>query len=416
MSNNLFPRKRDPRLRKKFLRHGGSSLQLSGAAALAGSESSVISASFIDNTMVIRDPITGGNAFEGAPFSKLTFTRATAAWYFNSLGLLTQASSGTPRIDYGLASNTIKGLLIEESRTNVVLHCDDQSNAAWVKTNMTAAKDQTGIDGVANSASSLTATSGNATSLQSITLGSSARYQSAYVKRITGSGTVEMTMDNGSTWTAITVTSSWTRVEIPTQTLANPIVGFRIVTSGDAIAVCGVQNEDGAFATSVILTTTAAVTRNADDVSISATLFNLTQAAGTLYVRGSVFAVTSGNQHGLAVKDGTTNELHRVRLSSSGALSSMSTIDGGVTQSSVTIGGIVVNTTYKMAGVYALNDFHHYRDGVAGTPDTSGTLPTTDRLNVGNLGNANHLNGWLREFMFAGRRLTNGELQVLTTP
>ena len=69
-----------------------------------------------------------------------------------------------------VARRTDRGLLIEETRTNVVLHNRDLTNAAWVKTNMTAVKDQTGVDGVANSASKITATAANATVLQTITL------------------------------------------------------------------------------------------------------------------------------------------------------------------------------------------------------------------------------------------------------
>jgi hypothetical protein len=57
-------------------------------------------------------------------------------------------------------------------------------------------------------------------------------------------------------------------VTIPVQTLANPTVGFRIVTSGDAIAVDFVQNETGTGASSEIATTTAAVTRAADEATL----------------------------------------------------------------------------------------------------------------------------------------------------
>jgi len=181
--------------------------------------------------------------------------------------LITGTAYYGPRMDYNPATLAKRGLLREMSRTNVVLYNRDLTNAAWTKTNVTAAKDQTGIDGVTNSASKITATAGNGTCLQAITLASSARYQSCWVKRVTGSGTIEMTMDNGSTWTAITVTGSWTRVAIPTQTLANPTVGFRIVTDTDAIAIDMVQNEDGTSWTSEIPTTSASVTRAADDLT-----------------------------------------------------------------------------------------------------------------------------------------------------
>ena len=207
--------------------------------------------------------------------------RASAATYVNSAVALSNFSSGNLRVGD-------LGALIEPNRTNVVLYNRDLTNAAWTKSNVTAAKDQTGIDGVASSASKITATAGNGTCLQAITLASSARYQTAYVKRLTGSGTVEMTMDNGSTWTAITVTAGWTRVSIPTQTLANPTVGFRIVTSGDAIAVDYVQNENGIYATSPLATTSASTNRNADVV----TLANFTAMPSTAF---SVVAIGTTN-------------------------------------------------------------------------------------------------------------------------
>lgn len=195
----------------------------------------------------------------------LSISRASTAYAKNAAGALTQFGNDTLRI-------TDLGLLVEDSRTNVVLWNRDLTNVVWTPTNITAAKDQTGPDGVSNSASSLLATAGNGTILQSITLASSARAQSAYIKRITGTGTINMTMDNGSTWTAVTVTANWNQVSIPTQTLANPVVGFQIVTSGDAIAVDFVQNENGIFATSPIPTTTVAVARAGDTVQPISTL------------------------------------------------------------------------------------------------------------------------------------------------
>ena len=38
------------------------------------------------------------------------------------------------------------------------------------------------------------------------------------------------------------MTSAWTRVVIPAATVTNPIIGFRIVTNGDAIDVDYVQH------------------------------------------------------------------------------------------------------------------------------------------------------------------------------
>lgn len=215
-----------------------------------------------DNTLSVTANGTDGVLFRNIQVERVTYETTPRAY-----NPTTSVVYHGPRFDYNPNTLTALGLLLEGTRTNAVLWNRDLTNVAWTATNVTPLKDQTGIDGVANSASKITATAANGTILQAITLASSARFQTAYVKRITGSGVIEMTMDNGTTWTPITVTADWTRVSIPTQTLANPTVGFRIVTSGDAIAVDFVANENGTFASSYIWTTTAAVTRASDSIA-----------------------------------------------------------------------------------------------------------------------------------------------------
>lgn len=211
----------------------------------------------------------------------LSLSKTSPKWVADRNGLYLPSAPGV--VPVGWVGGAEALVLEAAAATNIVLHNRDLTNAAWTKTNATAAKTQTGIDGVASSASLLTATAGNGTCLQSVTLASSVRRQSAFVKRVTGSGTVQMTTDNGATWTAITVTSAWTRVTIPEQTLANPVVGFRLVTNGDAIAVDMVQNETGNVETSPIPTTTVAVTRAAD---VCYAPFLPVPQEMTLYVRG----------------------------------------------------------------------------------------------------------------------------------
>ncbi len=143
---------------------------------------------------------------------------------------------------------------------NVALYCRDFTNAAWAKTNVTAVKDQVGVDGILAAASSLTATSNNGTVLQAVTLASSVRATHASVRRLTGTGAVSMTTDGGATWTALTLTGPYARVAIPAQTLANPSFGFKLATSGDAIAVDLFVNETGTVAHVPAATTSSAVT------------------------------------------------------------------------------------------------------------------------------------------------------------
>lgn len=174
---------------------------------------------------------------------------------------------------------TLKGYLSEGQRTNLALYSNNFSNAAWVKSNLT------------QSSGTLTATAANGTLLQTVTSTSQAHTFSIQIKRKTGTGDIAITLDNGVTWTTKTITASWAKFEV-TQTLANPVFGIRIATSGDEIDVRYGQLESASFSSSVILTTSASVTRNADSLKYLMLLPN----AGTIYaeVSTSISNVNSG--------------------------------------------------------------------------------------------------------------------------
>jgi hypothetical protein len=229
------------------------------------------------------------NAYRAAPGTAATFLRATSATCWSSAGLLLTVATGVARSNYTeLTGATYLGLLSEGSATNEVLWNRDLTNVAWTKVTTTAAKDQTGIDGSANAASSLTASAGNGTTLQVITEASTTRTFSVYIKRITGTGEIDVTENGGTAWTNVTGlinSSTYSRVTLTSAAL-NPSVGFRIVTNGDKIAVDYVQNETGSGATSPIATTTVAVARNPDVLTYPAT-GNLIATVGSAYLKFS---------------------------------------------------------------------------------------------------------------------------------
>ncbi|HBD11993.1 MAG TPA: hypothetical protein DCZ13_07580 [Porticoccaceae bacterium] len=168
----------------------------------------------------------------------------------------------------GTALSPVPQVLTQPSRTNNVWPSRDFTHANWVATNITKALDAVGIDGLVNGASSLTATAANATVFNTVTLASAGYTTSFYVRRKTGTGTIELTENGGTSYTDITSltnSSTYTRVDI-TTTQANPSIGFRIVTSGDAIEVDAAQLETGTEATNPIKTTTAAATRDNDQI------------------------------------------------------------------------------------------------------------------------------------------------------
>jgi hypothetical protein len=119
----------------------------------------------------------------------------------------------------------------------------DLTNAVWVSGGggVTTAKTQTGVDGTANAATLLTASAANGTLLQTTTATVNTRVFEAWVKRITGTGPLDATLDGGTTWQSITSQvpndGLYHLVVISQAAVTNPVYGFRIQTSGDQIAV-----------------------------------------------------------------------------------------------------------------------------------------------------------------------------------
>lgn len=231
----------------------------------------------------------------GRELVPLTFARASTGWCTKADYSLVEVSSGQPRVMSGTGGTTPLGLLVEDSATNLVVHSRDLSQAAWTKSSMTCARTATGVDGVANSASTCTASGSGATVTQATTVAAATRNSSMYLRRSVGSGVVEVTRD-GSTWHEVqgalspTTARRVVSVESPgcaygnciivpgmTGGGANPTIGIRLGTSGDAVVVDLVQDEPGAYPTSPITSGATPGVRAAETASVpvSATLLAL---------------------------------------------------------------------------------------------------------------------------------------------
>ena len=248
-----------------------------------------------------------------------THTRATVAWRRNNTGVWESVASGVLRYHHSTTGAPL-GILIEETRTSRALWNRDLTDVAWTKSNVTAAMNATGITGGAATASTLTATAANGTCIQPITASSTAYVFHPWVRRKTGTGTVEITINDGAAWTNITSlinSSTYTQV-IVTATLVDPKVGFRFGTSGDAIEVDFAGLTSGTFATSPIETTTASVVRNADViVGIGGTTYpaNWSARFDGVIPPFNVGRTLLGNMTGTAyqfyVPNGNSRALHR---------------------------------------------------------------------------------------------------------
>jgi hypothetical protein len=341
-----------------------------------------------------------------------------------------QTVSGTwTAFGTGALRRTDKGLLIEQAATNNLLWSRDWTNAAWTKTNANAALDAIGIDGVAASATTLTATAGNATALQSITLGSASYTGSVAIKCVTCTGNVQITIDNGTTWTtanatscqnqnfaaAVLSTTTFVRCRFQ-QTLANPVVGVRIVNSGDSVVVDGAQLEaaisgTGAAATisSPIYTTTVAATRNADDLVPTGALLNcIGNAVGSLYARTGPITALGTNT---VVNGSATN---RFLIYYQSTTNNTRTNHGGTILIATLGSGSVTTTDTKSvlthtSGVRALV-------GNGGTVVTDATtVAVSATAFIGRTSaSASYLNGYLKELACWPSILTNAQALALS--
>ncbi len=351
-------------------------------------------------------------------------TRATTATYFDASGVLQTAASGAMRIDHDPATGVRLGMLREPARTNRALWCRDLTNAAWTATTATVAKDVVGIDGTAASASSILATAGNATVLQAVTHTSTLRTLSAYVKRLVGTGAVEITLDNGSSWTAITSSISagaWARVTL-SQTLANPTFGFRLVTDTDKIAVDYVQVEDGHCQTSPILTTTVAVARNVDAFLLSGQAFaNIWNATGgTILVEFSMPVAPPASKFPaiLSANDATANERVSMSITETTGALNFALTDGGVVLATCAIASTAAydSSVMRLVGAYKVNDIRSAaQTGTLATRDTSATLPTVTQLQLADQAgqSAPVTPMHFRRVAYWPRRLTDQQLRTL---
>lgn len=195
-------------------------------------------------------------------------------------GLLTEAQG--PAISRAI----LKHLHIEPyATTNRITAPRNATDAAWTKTNVTAARDVVGMDNRTNAASRLTGTAGNGTCVQALAaLGAPADCRFAvYLKRISGSGTIEIEIQAG-TWVAAPTLSSteWTRVATGVSGVTARTVGVRIVTNGDVVAMDFGLEETRSTGNSSPIDTAVAATRNAAVMVFSGAAL-IDKAKGVIY-------------------------------------------------------------------------------------------------------------------------------------
>lgn len=303
------------------------------------------------------------NFASGALDSRVTFARASTAWYFDNTGALQSASSATPRFDYDPATLAAKGMFVETAATNLFL----------------------------NSAVGVT----QAISVSAV----------AYTLSFYGTGTVTLT--GVSTAGPLVGTAATTRVSLT----FTPTAGSLTCTVSGSCT--NVQLETGSFASSPIVTVGTSVTRAAETATISSLGSWYNAAAGTMIAEYSLLGVkATGVQVGLLFDDGTNGNRFAIFAVNTAALTAYNVDASSASQAGGTLGSNAAGTIYRTGLAWAANNIIAARNGTLSALDTSSTLPVVTQVRLGHRA-ADQLCGYLRRVRYWPLRLPDASFQVL---
>ena len=382
--------------------------------------------------------------------SRITFTRALAtATRVNASGLIEAIAADTARFDYDPVTLACKGLLIEEARTNILFPSNDFSGWSVLNTSISTVS-ATAPDGSStvtkvipnNGATIGVGASGTIVSKTSVVTNTTAYALTLYAKAdefnqlglFFSDGVAGIAASfNLSNGTVVSGTGAsiapagngWYRCAIQRTTAGTGSVnGYRIsaldstATTGDGtsgVLIFGIQHEAGAFATSYIPTTTAAVTRNADVATMTGTNFSdwYNATEGSFYVKGNRLEITSFAPF-VAVNDETTaNEMYVANQGSTARAFTRKT--AGVSGDMTATGAWTVNTVGSALFGYKANDLALSFSGNTVATDATADIPTVNRLHVGTRAAGNYpLNGHVQKILYWPYRLSSSQVQAFS--
>jgi len=187
------------------------------------------------------------------PSDHIPTTTAAVSQYYSTTNANTVSSNVVTETAGTALTNTI-GWATWPSTTNVIGSAvyRDFTHADW---NVTDCSITAGtvvlIDGTSvDDKNTLTASGANGTMiLDPYTSASGVHAGGVFIKRKTGTGAIEVTVDGGSTWVAVTTQvagdAGWHLCETTLPTVTDPEFGVRLVTSGDAVYLDWAQMDDG---------------------------------------------------------------------------------------------------------------------------------------------------------------------------
>ena len=398
---------------------------------------------------------------------RITFTRDSLGTYTDDMGILKYASNNTPRFDHDFGTGESLGLLIEESRTNLLSYSTSFNLWSSISLMSISVNNQTAPDETQTAANFIFPT--NPATIpyctQTYTYSAAAHTFSVFAK-YNGiqylwlnmwdgavsrraifdiqNGTLGSTQNSPSGQTITAYGNGWYRCTITATTSAGSgDVSIRFANSSsdfdsdtitgngsDGQYIWGAQLEEGRFATSYIPTSGSTVTRAADLATIKGTNFTdfYNQNEGTLFSEFTIkdetyssAAIANINQEPgssyaysiMFVEVGTANGYFgRTYKNSSGinisnSSSVLNSLHPSTTPQTVSFG--YTTATGGTLAAYWNGNFVNSSSDLSKVPTTL----TNMRIGTGWSG-SNVINAHIRKLSYYPKRLPNAQLQGLT--
>jgi hypothetical protein len=373
---------------------------------------------------------------------------STAKPYFPTTDRL-----NVPRLTYQNGGGGCPSLLLEKQSTNLVQYSEQFDNAAWGKdgNNGVVSNTITSPDGTQNADTlQCTSASNQLNIYQVLILSSSTQYvysvwfkkkntnnveiyafstisPTGFIARVSvdfDNGTITQISGSGAKIDAFS--NGWFRVSLPyTSTSTSISHGIYYPTNGvNDVYAWGAQVEASSYPTSYIPTTSASATRVKDACYKTGVSSLIGQTEGTLFADVNwVVKSESGSPivSILTINNNVANVDNCIilgieRQSGGGNRVYCLVQNAGSTEAGL-FGSFISNGRYKIALAYKANDFVLYVNGVQIATDTSGSVPTTSEVLLGQrfTGDSVNLNDSINQAVLFPTRLTNTELAQLTT-
>lgn len=304
------------------------------------------------------------NFLSGALPAAVNFSRASSGTYFDASGTLQTASTNVARFDHNPNTLAAVGLLIEESRTNLLL---------------------------------------NNTTLSTQTVTVTAQ---AYTLSFYGTGTVVL---SGAFVGTLAGSGAFPTRSTLTFT---PSAGALICTVTGTVSYG--QIEAGSFATSVIITAGASATRAVDVATLPTSAFAFNASVGSWAIQFQK-AYASYYPGILDMTDGTNNNLQGQYINNSdNKLSFQAKVSNAYTISTIPSGVVSYGTTQRSAYSWSGSTVKNTLNGAAPSSGT-GALPSGLTTILFGNDQGNYVNGWIARVRYWPRALSSAELQTVTT-